>query len=347
MKKWILWGCMAALAMGMSGCVEKTNTVPETTAPVYEPHITMSLRENCMVDADVEAPEDSLCASPAVALWEPNPESVKATLFPQDDVTLQEIDPESYGFSLKSHSGAQAELYPGSLYFSTQNTAADTAQHIAQYQADHPEKSGSPLDFLSPQDAVSLGTETLKALEISLDPVLERRYSMTREDLQEQQISNWNDTYYLRFTFSYEGIPLYGTAEELALPSLDYNNVPPSKTQAEMLITAQGIQYLNLTNLYVIVNSGNTQPRMAPREALNLLRQSLADQGSSDPHRVTRICLQYIPVTAEAYTTLTPYWCFWMDYQYIDEYDGKTVSVKNGKVERFNAYTGADFLSGG
>lgn len=347
MKKWILWGCTAALAMGLCGCGQTNNTVTETTVLDYEPHITMALRENCMVDADVEAPEDSICASPGAALWEPNPETIATVLFPQGNTVLQEIDPESYGFSLETVSGAYAEFYPGSLYFLAQNTASETAQYMAQYQGEHPEQSGRPLDFLTPQDAVSLGSHTLKELGLALEPVLDARLSMTRADFQERQIFNWDDTYYLRFTFSYDGIPLYGTMEEPELPFLDYNNVPPAKSQAEMLITSQGIQYLKLANIYTVVSSGDSRSRIAPRSALQLLRQVFTDQEISDPHWVTRIRLQYLPITRDMGTTLVPYWSFWMDYQYIDEYDGKTVSVKDGKVERFNAYTGENYRSGG
>ena len=347
MKKWILLGCTAALTMSLCSCGQATNTVTETTVLDYEPHITMALRENCMVDADVEAPENSTCASPGAALWEPNPETIATVLFPQVHTTLQEIDPESYGFSLEDPSGACAEFYPGSLYFFVQNRASEAARFMVQYQGEHPEQAGGPLEFLTPQDAVFLGSQILKELGLSMEPMLDARLSMTRADFQEQHLFNWEDTYYLRFTFSYDGIPLYGTAEEPELPFLDYNNVPPAKSQAEMLITSQGIQYLNLTNIYTVVGPGDSQARIAPRSALQLLKQYFADQEILESHKITRIRLQYLPITRDMGTMLVPYWSFWMDYQYIDEYDGKTVSVKDGKVERFNAYTGENYRSGG
>ena len=347
MKKWILLGCTAALAMGLYGCGQTENAIPETTVLAYEPHITMALRENCIVDADVEAPENPICTTPGAALWEPTPETIAAVLFPQAQTTLQEIDPESYGFSLTTASGACAEFYPGSLYFFALKTAPEAAQFMAQYQSKHPEKTGEPLEFLTSQDAVALGRHILKELGLSLEPVLDAKLTMTHADFQEQQIFNWDDTFYLRFTFSYDGIPLYGTMEEPELPFLDYNNVPPAKSQAEMLITSQGIQYLRLTGIYTVVNSGDFQARITPRSALQLLRQFFADQEISYPHQVTRICLQYLPITRDMGTSLVPYWSFWMDYQYIDEYDGKTVSVKDGKVERFNAYTGENYRFGG
>ncbi len=342
-------------------------------------HIKKQLDKNLTMDADVILPGKSAYSSYPLVYRTFTSEELTGLFFSGD--TGKKTISTDYGrVNIQSSSEAWAVANTGTILFqkSKREQAIDSILNelgngnldgiiskklrqnglVKSYRKD--------LSFISRSEAVKKGADFLRSLHLSCDPAPDANaVAMTGTEikgLQDELLKNPNykdfpktvvvkgwsdkdDSYWIRYTFQKDGLPVYGPESEpsvLKAGSVNDTDIPVGRMSAEMILTSQGLRFLRIYNVLTIKgNPSASKPVLSVDKAVECLKNKYADVILTSPHKVKKIYLKYIVIpdshrpSNNRKFTLQPYWCFLI-----------TTAGNNGiehqHAARFNAFTGKD-----
>lgn len=350
------------------------NSDKDQNEPPKTEHLSMELGEMLTVDADVIVTEVMLGGNDTVNYLAVTPEIAQKVLFPHDSSNVKQttVDSQVGNIVVNTEMGNQYHMYPGLFEFygdgiADKETLGEMVLLMESWSAKHPGNSGEELSFMRKENAVEYGESILRDLGVSYDPVIVEAVGLSHDEILQWQkecmkdpyynefgnrktlsaLTDQMDSYYLTYTFSYEGIPVYGGKDEPEIPLLEYDNNVPFKATATLLVTAQGVKYMEFHEMYSLQTEGEKSHVIPVQNALELLKRKFDETIPSMKYCVTSAFLEYVPGKSGDDVVLRPYWCFVMDAEYFDETTGEMECLNSIATERFNAITGNDILYGG
>jgi hypothetical protein len=293
-------------------------------------------------------------------------------VFFADDGSAQTITPyadDPNGFMFVTANGN--ELYVNSdtvLYSSpTHEIDIEIADIMHRYSERAKSADDKELDFLPREGALKAAVALLDKLQVFGEPDIRYFTAMTHDEIAAYQtelmedaryaefvelgktklldsLTEAEDSYYLRFSFSNQGIPIFDREYEQPLKSAseDFYN---RSLGAELLITAGGIRCFTMSGTFTADGKiRKAEKVISADEAMNLFADKYELQIVSDPIVITKVYLEYLPVKqnhSSGEVAFTPYWC--LEYSLA----GRGDSPRLAGAERFNAITGKDYAYGG
>lgn len=337
-----------------------------------ERQISRELMDNFYVDAKLMNCEKEECESIEITPIFNSPQEVASVLFPHDDskATVEQIDNESNSYTISTETGSFACVYEGALLYYSNNAERALYQEVlnlmSRWANDNPNQGEKISTILSADDAIDYGKNVVLGLGISFEPVVEtivamdyaqlitlQKECMTHPEYAEFGVpyilpkdSDILGFYYISFTLSHNGIPVFGNADESDVIVAN-GMFPPIKSRVEMIIASDGIKYLSIIEGYNAKKESEKKPIISIENAINLLKNKYEMVVLTEKNRVSQIWLEYIPISTETGLVMNPYWCFSIDMQAQNMDTGELFWLANRKAERFNAFTGMDITYGG
>lgn len=353
----------------------KNNVTPAPEPNVSEPqHISEQLTDGLYIDADVPSPTLEKYSSYTLGKLSLESETAKAVFFPENGtVSMVYTDAQGNAYESGDYAifGENGERLSKSRYNVSFNNA-QYQQHLEiedlldRYAEKYPEEKEHSLAFMSREEALALGASTIQALGIPFTPVADvciglehNRIMAWQQELLNDKSSYYDpfgkaiilsrlddddDAYYLRFSFSYKDISIFGVDS----PDISFADAvfPPSAAYAKMLITANGIEHFDLYPAYVVSGVKESGPIISPEDAIAKVKESYENMILFGKAKIISICIEYIPFETAGQTVLRPYWCLSIAHENTGE-DGKTYWSDHLTAERINAFTGEDLKYGG
>lgn len=336
--------------------------------------IDLVIKENHQVHAQVYAPDLSEVKIATVEHPEFDPEQAFKILCPQDQSARTTEYDEAYQETIvTSESGHVIRGGGAGLNLSNQdentNKKYDEMCHLLEiYAKEHPDQQ-SDLSFMTRDEAIAKGKQILKDLGINLQPEVETCSALDHVQLQAYQqellaadaqmeyaeydpfnnvpilenLTEADDSYRVKFYFSYNGVPVYGPTQA---PNIRiYNNsFPPFPFTAEMMISGNEITYFAMNGAFRIVGDNAQGKILTAEEAVNVYAEKWGQTVKPVPEetwRVNSVYLEYLPKGEGDTRKLIPYWCIVIGSPYTDTRTGEEVWSNSG--ERFNAITGEEY----
>lgn len=155
-----------------------------------------------------------------------------------------------------------------------------------------------------------------------------------------------SDSYFLKFGFSCENIPVLGYSNE---PNFEMKNnaFPPMGSSAEMVISRQGLQKFQIYGACRVLESSEPVPVLSAEDAIAKYAEKWRESLQPVPEEkweVRHLYLEYVPVYTDEGGILTPYWCIVPMWQSLHSEGKDAWSILGGT--RYNAITGGDFAYG-
>lgn len=330
-------------------------------------HLTLELGSNLFVDADITYPQIDDVSTYSLGMIQVDPSDAAALFYPDDNssISIEYFDWLPSGYAVETAMGNKFDISYNITYRSPEYTKYyEIADLLSRYASEHPEELGKSISFMTMDDAQKIGETIFLELGINYTPVLQTGVALEHKQIEDWQqelledptytdfgkyqvlsnLTTSDDCYYLYFTFTYDGIPIYEPGE----PSVQFadNVFPPSPVSAEMVITPNGVEYFTISSANYITEEKQTSVLCSLEYAIEALKEKYDLVILTDPQRVSAIWLEYIPVESSNGSVLVPYWCFIMDLG-IEDSEGNTKWLEAVNAERFNALTGEDLAYGG
>lgn len=358
--------------------IDPTAAVNET--PLKQ--IDLELKENHQIHAEVYAPEIQKLPSYKLEPLQFDPQAVAAVLIPDDSspftIDYDEMRESSF---LTTENGNVLRIGSSSIFLYRNQDQGDAAKFskddtilnlLTEYAESNPDHQNDSLAFMTMEDAIQRAENIFKELGLCWQPVLQTSIGMDHQQIMQYQqerlpeyegielqktpvldnLTQEDDTYLLRFGFSYNAVPIFGFPQE---PNLELRSDAPIPVymSAEMMITPRGITSFNLTGGYKIVET-DVRPLLSAEEAVAKYKQkwdSTILPLEDENWEVYAIYLEYITKWADGSPYLTPYWCLGKDAMMTNRLTGETAWSRefgfSGTGVRFNAFTGEELLYGG
>lgn len=338
-------------------------TTGESVAPRTQ-HITQNIVENMTIDAEAVIPRETQYSTYTLKGIDGAPDRLFCIFSPEGygSFTTETRDypgaseliyQESSGkFLLVDNNRIQYSAYNINLG----NTPMQEVATLMYYHTqEHPQSQPHDLSFMTVEEMESFGKAILTQLGISWEPELNKCVTLSGQEVLDFQkemfttdyytqngaapttLNQAEDTCYLEFTFTYDGIPLFGPDE----PNISFMDgvFPPMPVKATIMINAGGIQIFNLDGNYTVASASEPQAILTLDEAIAALKNKYDLEILFGTLTTTDIWMEYIPVKQGESTVLTPYWCF------------RSIDVSAGDdfpmADRINAITGKDLAYGG
>lgn len=327
-------------------------------------HVTQDIAENLTIDAEAVIPSKTQYSTYTLKGIDGAP-----------DRLFEIFSPEGYGSyttETRDYPGASELIYQESsgkfllvddnrIKYSTYNI--DLGNHPMQEVAtlmyyhtkEHPQSQPHDLSFMTVAEMESFGKTILTQLGIAWEPKLNKCVTLSGQEVLDFQkemfttnyyaqngaspitLTQTEDTCYLEFTFTYDGIPLFGPDE----PNISFMDgvFPPAPVKATIMMNAGGIQDFNLDGICAVASASEPQTILTLDEAIAALKNKYDLEILFGTLKTTDVWMEYIPVKQGDSTVLTPYWCF----RSIDVSAGDDFAM----ADRINAITGKDLAYGG
>jgi len=344
---------------------ERKDTIQE------KQRISRALMDNFFIDAQLINCEKE-CKSIEISPIFISPQEVVSVLFPHDDseATIEQIDNESNSYAITTEAGSFACVYEGALlYYSDEAERAfyqEALNLMSRWAKDLSSQEKKISTILSADDAIACGKNAVLELGISFEPVVEAMVAMDYAQLVALQEACMNQPeytdlgvpyslpkdsdilgfYYISFTLSHNGIPVFGSADESDVIVAN-DMIPPFKSRIEMIVAPDGMKYLSMMEGFRALKENEKKTILSIEGAIDVLANKYKQLILSEKQRVSQIWLEYIPIATESGFIMTPYWCFRIDMQTQNMDTGEMVWLENRKTERLNAFTGEDITYGG
>ena len=379
MKKYLpitLW--LVALSVCLLSCgnqeASKRTDNRGTTAPSHDigasetmisenagktKHIFEKMGENLSVDAEVIIPEKTEYSTYTLKMVDCDPDRLFSLFCPENH--------ESYTTENRSNclvynkaSGQRLVVYEDAIDYSAcdyDSTMQVVENLMFYYSEDGPQVEPHDLSFMNVEEMEKRGTALLTQLGISWEPKLFRCITLSGQEILDYQeqlfqaptytefgdvpvLTEAQDTCYLQFDFSYDGIPLFGFEEPTAESYVNSKGI--RDVTATIMFNSDGVQTCMISHPCIIMHVTDSQPILNIDEATTLLRDKYDLQIIPAPLEVTNVWMEYIPINQDGEVTLTPYWCFVAK-------DKNAAGFPNyfGEADRFNSITGKDLAYGG
>ena len=335
----MLWGCGAKEAPAPTAVVTVATEAAETTVatgptvaaepvetePIPE-HLQLRPQENYNVDAEVFSRGVTSAAPVEMVPLGLTAEQLLSILMPEDtsertteNMEFRRIVTTEQGSSL-TFTDSHFTAYRGGY---ERQDLREMETLLSGWAQEHPEDAVHPLDFMSPEEALQKAKDVLTQMNVGYEPVVDVFAALTGPEINAYQqvclddpmytefgkfhmlpeLTDAHDAYYLRFSFTFNGIPL--SAPGVMSNTFGAVFVP----HAAMLITREGIAFFSCLGLQALKSVGEPQTLITPDEAIEAMGKVVQDRfPTQEFYRTTRLELDYLPLCAEGKTTLIPYW---------------------------------------
>ena len=379
MSLFLLAGCgktAPAEGLGLTVSVPRESAAQEvTTQPtasqsagetlLHESREERQLTEGVALFADVYRPENGNLSAYGAQLCEIDPEVAAKQLLPQELGLYSRTSNPNGGEILTTTQGTEIQVYGGGLSLDRYWKDADgrIQMHpiqnlLTQYQNLHPEERFRESAYLSKEDGQKLGRELLEGLGISMTPVLDTCLSFTYDELAafQGQLGNGNmprlegtsgqdDACLMEFSFTWQGIPLYGAGKDTAaVPDMSSNLPLPVKSKASLIVTPNGILTFHLSGAYQVIQGEQAQKIISAEEAIVCFQKEFEGAGGL---RIVKVFPEYVPVDRDGDMVLSPYWCVVFENQLTNAETGENWWRRDMAGKHYNAYTGMSLTQGG
>ena len=326
----MLWGCGAkepsAPITQVTAATEAAETSATTeTEPIFK-HLQLQPLENYNVDADVISYGVTSAAPVEMAPLGLTAEQLLSILMPED-ASQRTVENEEFRRIVTTEQGSSL-TFTDSYFTAFQGGYEhqdlwEMETLLSGWAQDHPEDAVHTLNFMSPEDALQKAQNVLKQMNVGYEPVVDVFAALTGPEINAYQqvclddpmytefgkfhmlpeLTDAHDAYYLRFSFTFNGIPLSSPG----VMSHTYGAV--FAPDAAMLITREGIAYFSCLGLQALKSVGEPQPLITPEQAIAAMGKVVQNRlYPQESYRTTRLELDYLPLYADGKTTLIPYW---------------------------------------
>lgn len=336
-------------------------TVGESSASRTQ-HVTQDLAENLTIDAEAVIPGRTQYSTYTLKMVDSAPDQLFGIFCPEGYGSFTKEDrsyPGSSVFAYKTSDGKVLVVQDNCIDYSSYDveTGNQPMQEIATlmyyHTQEHPDAQPHDLSFMTVAEMEGFCKTILTQLGVAWEPKLNQCVTLSGQeilDFQQEmfgksyytemgqppmQLTDAKDSCYLEFSFSFDGIPLFGPEE----PTVSFMDgvIPPSAVKATIMINADGIQDFHLQGICAVAYASDPQTVLTLEDAITALKNKYDVEILFGTQKITDIWMEYIPVKQGESTVLTPYWCF----KNIDE------SGKYASADRINAITGKDLAYGG
>lgn len=368
------------LAMGLTGCTKAKETdgpdvafPAETTAiveVVNEPsapstqHITREICENRTIDGEAVIPGKTQYSTYTLKRVDGDPDRLFEIFCPEGHGSYtQETFDYSNDVVYRESNGKVLVVRDDAISYSAfdidsgENPMQEVGNLMYYYTQEHPQTQPRDLSFMTVAEMEKFGKDILRQLGIEWKAELLNCVTLSGQEILDFQkemfsksiytefgtptaLSKAEDTCYLEFTFSHDGVPLFGPEE----PSVSFveDVFPPMPANATILFNKDGIQKVEVNCACIAETASEPQEILSLENAIASLKSKYDLAIQFGTLKVTDIWMEYIPVKQGNTLVLTPYWCF----KEIDE-ERQNIPGYLGNGERFNAITGKDLAYGG
>ena len=311
-------------------------------------HITEE-DQNVKVDADVMIPAKDAYSTYTMGKVDCSPERL-FTIFSPEGFGTYTTEERSYTRYCEE-SGKKLVVRKNAINYSAFNIdlaetpMQDTETIMYYYTQEYPQQEPHDLSFMSAAEMEQYCRDIITQVGVAFEPKLTGIATLTGQeimDFQQELFSNGGkytergytptnltsaeDTCYLEFSFTYDGLPLLSSQEPMIASAVSM--MPTSPVTATMMINAEGLQVCDIQFPSIINTASEPQKILTLEDAVTALKEKYALEIRNNPKEFTRIWLEYIPIVKDEEVKLTPYWCF--------------LDKESANAERFNAFTGMD-----
>lgn len=378
MKKLIRMALFAAMvAMCLLGCGKQDDVEPSVTQEnpdnVYATesvtpqtqHITQEIYDNLTIDADVVIPAKTQYGTYTLKMVDCTPERLFSIFNPEGTGSYETTDRSSPGFPYYVYTktdGRKIVVQDNIIKYSSYNI--DVSDHPMQevanlmyyYTQAHPNAELHDLSFMTVAEMEAYGRNVLTELGIAWDMEQTQCVTLSGQEILDFQsemltdssytefgipmtLKEAEDTCYMVFSFSYDGLPLLGSDEPNVKSAVSMMPTPSAK--AVLMFNANGIQDCTVIFPCVVEPISEQHTVLSMDEAIAVLKAKYDLEILFGSDVITDIWMEYIPVKQEQNWVLVPYWCFVST-------DEERMDVPSyGSADRFNAITGEDLAYGG
>ncbi len=328
-------------------------------------HMSQVLCENLTIDADVTFPPQTEYTAYQLKNIDRTPGRLMDIFCPDGHGSFTLQAPSYPGETNLVYSGGAGETLVVSdtaiqyraYGYGTDSPMQEIANLMYYYTTEHPDAQPHDLSFMTVTEMEAFGLNILNQLGTSWEPVLSKCVALSGQeilDFQEEmfagstygatytpeKLAEADDTCYLEFTFSCDGIPILNRDE----PSISSysGTLATSDASASLLLNAQGIQDITVLSPYTVSPSGEPQPILTLEAAIACLQEEYSENVPFESLTVTDIWLEYIPFTLDHTMRMEPYWCF----AQIDETRVGYMGYR-GNADRIHAISGTNLAYGG
>lgn len=367
---------VCTLCLPGCGSNEESNTVSSTTAAtsaantekpetLYPEHIAQEICENLSIDAYAVIPAKTQYSTFTLKMVDCTPERLFSIFDPNGTgsyETTVRSDPGYSKYKYTKSDGRKIVVQGNSIQYSSYNI--DMGDHPMQevsnllyyYTQKYPDAQPHDLSFATVAEMDACGRNVLTELGVVWDMELTQCVTLSGQEILDFQsemftdsgytefgtpmrLTDAEDTCYMVFSFSYDGVPLLGRDEPTV--SSYVSIAPTPSAYAAMMINANGIQDCVVSFPCTLEPASDTQTILSLEEAIAALKAKYALQIIYGSNVITGIWMEYIPVMQNENWVLVPYWCFVSnDIELMDMPDFET-------ADRINAITGEDLAYGG
>lgn len=341
-------------------------------------YIDLVIKENHQVHAKVHTPNITQCRTYKMEFIDFDAEKTAKIFAPEDNSSYTtEYDARRGRTNLTTADGNQIITSEGRIMFfadyeNRYKEINEIGNLIEYYAKTHDDSRGSSLDFMTCEEAIESGKQIMQDLGINLQAEVKICCGLNHEQLMTYQqeliaadaeleyprydpfdnvymlsnLTEASDSYFLKFGFSCENIPVLGYPNE---PNFEMKNgvFPPIGSSAEMIISRDGVQKFLIYGASRILESSEPISILSANDVIVKYAEKWGQSLQPVPEEkweVRHLYLEYIPVYTEDGGVLTPYWCVVQMWKspYIDE-EAPWSSLGG---TRYNAITGGDFAYG-
>lgn len=378
MKQYIYLAlCAALISACFLGCGNQANedicatngiteTVPATeTVTLQIQHLTDEICDNLTIDADAVIPTKTQYETYTLKMVDSDPDRL-FSIFSEDGASGYTTEDRSYtGASIFKYSkpdGRNVVVQDNIIQYSSydidigEHPMQEVANLMYYYTQEHPNAQPHDLSFMTVEEMEEYGKSVLTELGIAWDMELVQCVSLSRQeilDFQNEMFTNSSytefgsplklteaaDTCYMVFSFSYDGIPLFGSREPSVQSAVSM--MPSPSAGAVLVFNESGIQDCTVRFPCVVEPIAGQQTILTIDEAIAALKAKYDLEILFGTQIITDIWMEYIPVMQNQDWVLVPYWCFVSTDKELMDVPGFETA------DRFNALTGEDLAYGG
>lgn len=370
MKKYICLALCAVLVVScLFGCGEdNSDSIPVKDAMTPGTHhITQEICDNLTIDADVVIPVKKQYSTYTLKMVDSTPERLFSVFDPNGTGSYETEDRSTPGYPYYVYTksdGRNIVVQGNIIKYSSYNI--DMGDHPMQevsnlmyyYTQKYSDTQPHDLSFATAAEMETYGRNVLTELGVVWDMELTQCVTLSGQEILDFQsemftdsdytefgtpmtLTDAEDTCYMVFSFSYDGVPLLGIDDPNV--SSHVSMLPTPSTYAALMINADGIQDCVVFYPCALEPISEPQAILSVEEAIAALKAKYDLQILFESQVITDIWMEYIPVMQNENWVLVPYWCFVSKAE--ERLDSPAGDYEN--ADRINAITGEDLAYGG
>lgn len=347
------------------GSTENLSTT-ESVAPQTQ-HITQEICDNLTIDADAVIPEKMQYGTYTLKMVDCTPERLFSIFDPEGTGSYETADRSSPGYPYYVYTktdGSKIVVQDNTIKYSSYNInmGGQPMQEVSNlmyyYTQKYPIAQPHNLSFATVAEMeaycrnvlTELGVvwdmERIQCVTLSGQEILDFQSEMFTDSSYTEfgtpmTLTEAEDTCYMVFSFSYDGVPLLGSDE----PNISsyVSMFPTPSAYATLMINADGLQDCEVFYPCTLEPASDPQTILSLEEATAALKAKYDLEILFEAQVITEIWMEYIPVMQNENWALVPYWCFVSKAE--ERLDSPVGDYEN--ADRINAITGKDLAYGG